>query len=225
MLISLDPSNTLRRLGTIRVVAPSIFQANSRHLCHSEWSKSHSCAGQGAWVRASQELPFAMMWSLQRKASPPQRRNVSWLRSCATKIQRTGVNPIWKTPKSSKNLYLQQVTPLTQISLAGSQRKVSKTQRLSRVSWKQLKQTAREWSVVFFLNAHSLQNSIRVSMAGAGTPWTLMQQTGRWTQRGGLPVCCHLWEETYYSCWWQQWLSWDIPSPGVPAFHNSCPCL
>lgn len=83
----------------------------------------------------------------------PEEENMIWLRLCATKIQRTGVSPIWKTPKSSKNAYPQQVTPLTQISFAGSQRKVSKTQRLSRVSWKQLKQTAREWSV--FLNAQS----------------------------------------------------------------------
>lgn len=166
MLNSLDPFNALRRLGTIQVVALSRSEANNSHLCHSEWSSPR--VSQGAWGRASQELPFAMMLSLRRRQSiprkkpwagwghvPPKHRGQESVQLEDIKIIKESWSTAGHTPHS--NVF------------AGSQRKVSKV----RVLWKQLKQTAREWSV-FYKSTQSpkfCQSQHGWGGGGGGVPW------------------------------------------------------
>lgn len=142
MLISFDPSNTLRRLGTIQVVAPTRFQANNSHLCHSQWSRPR--VSQGAWGRGSQELPFAMMLSLQRSQSIPRKKRELAEVMCYQSTEDRSQSNLEDTKIIKESLSAASHTPHSNF-FAGSQRKVSKVW----VSWKQLKQTGREWSVFY----------------------------------------------------------------------------
>lgn len=142
MRIPSDPSNTLRRLGTIQVVAPTRFQANISHLCHSEWS-SHRVS-RGAWGRGSQELPFAMMLSLQRRQSIPRKKREVAEVMCYQSTEDRSQSSLEDTKIIKESLSAASHTPPSNF-FSGSQRKVSKVGVLRQ----QLKQATREWSVFY----------------------------------------------------------------------------